>query len=366
MGTPDDWLEPHVYARYPSLGVGLLAVIDVGLSGLPGVSAWAIQMMWIPFWAGGVVNGGGHFGGYRNIATSDASTNLFPLGILIGGEELHNNHHAYVTSARLSNRWFEFDIGWLYIRLLAALRLATIRRVATKPRLLSNKAVVDDATLQAIIRNRHEVMAAYARMFERACRWELRRIKDMSRDDKRAFVLGMKRWLRQAWGYRDKPDQQALTSRNASRRIRVYVERYEALLELWAWSHASREQLLVQLQNWCRYAEQSDVTAIADFFDTPAAVYLIPERPRRVMRDRRATTRGASAILWRYREQRCTTTSPDGRNRNSATCSHWNRCWHSRGYAFRPVRYRLGPDRRGPFVGSPGRVDRVMCLDNIS
>ncbi|WP_306427275.1 MULTISPECIES: fatty acid desaturase [Burkholderia] len=265
VGTPDDWLEPHVYARYPSLGVGLLAVIDVGLSGLPGVSAWAIQMMWIPFWAGGVVNGGGHFGGYRNIATSDASTNLFPLGILIGGEELHNNHHAYVTSARLSNRWFEFDIGWLYIRLLAALRLATIRRVATKPRLLSNKAVVDDATLQAIIRNRHEVMAAYARMFERACRWELRRIKDMSRDDKRAFVLGMKRWLRQAWGYRDKPDQQALTSRNASRRIRVYVERYEALLELWAWSHASREQLLVQLQNWCRYAEQSDVTAIADF-----------------------------------------------------------------------------------------------------
>ena len=265
LGTPDDWLERHVYARYPNLGVGLLAVIDVGLFGLPGVAAWAIQMMWIPFWAGGVVNGCGHFSGYRNFATLDASTNLFPLGILIGGEELHNNHHAYVTSARLSNRWFEFDIGWLYIRLLAALRLATVRRVATKPRPLPNKAVVDDATLQAIIRNRHAVMAAYARMLELACRRELRRIKDMSRDDKRAFALGMKRWLRQAWGHRDKPDLRALTSPNANRRIRVYVDMYEALLELWTRSHASHEQLLVQLQDWCRCAEQSGIKAIADF-----------------------------------------------------------------------------------------------------
>ena len=264
-GTPDDWLERHVYARYPNLGVGLLVVIDVGLFGLPGVAAWAIQMIWIPFWAGGVINGCGHFSGYRNFATPDASTNLFPLGILIGGEELHNNHHAYVTSARLSNRWFEFDIGWLYIRLLAALRLATVRRVATKPRLLPNKAVIDDATLQAVIHNRHAVMAAYARMLELACRRELRRIKDMSRDDKRAFALGMKHWLRQAWGHRDKPDLRALTSPNANRRMRVYVDMHDALLELWAWSNASHEQLLVQLQDWCRGAEQSGIKAIADF-----------------------------------------------------------------------------------------------------
>ncbi len=169
-GTPDDWLERHVYARYPNLGVGLLAVIDVGLFGLPGVAAWAIRMMWISFWAGGVINGCGHFGGDRNFATPDASTNPFRLGILIGGEALHNNHHAYVTSARLSNRRFELDIGWLYIRLLAALRLATVRRVATKPRLLANKVVIDDATLQAVIRNRHAVIAAYARMLEPACR----------------------------------------------------------------------------------------------------------------------------------------------------------------------------------------------------
>ncbi len=145
------------------------------------------------------------------------------------------------------------------------MRLATVRRVTTKPRLLPNKAVVDDATLQAVIRNRHAVMAAYARMLEPACRRELRRIKDMSRDDKRAFALAMKRWLRQAWGHRGKPDLRALTSPNANRRMRVYVDMYEALLELWTWSHASHEQLLVQLQDWCRCAEQSGIKAIADF-----------------------------------------------------------------------------------------------------
>jgi stearoyl-CoA desaturase (delta-9 desaturase) len=265
LGTPDDWLERHLYTRYPNLGVSLLVVIDVVLFGLPGVSAWAIQMLWIPFWAGGVVNGCGHFSGYRNFATPDASTNIFPLGILIGGEELHNNHHTYVTSAKLSNRWFEFDIGWMYIRLLAASGLATVRRVPPKPRLLANKTVLDDATLQAIIRNRHEVMAAYARVIERACRRELRRIKDMSRDDKRVFALDVKRWLRQTWGYRDKPDLRALASHGGNRRLRVYVDMYEELLELWTWSHASHEQLLARLQEWCRCAEQSGVDAIADF-----------------------------------------------------------------------------------------------------
>ncbi len=265
-GMPDDWLERHVYTRYPNLGVAFLVVIDVVLFGLPGVSMWAIQMMWIPFWAGGVINGCGHFTGYRNFATPDASSNIVPLGILVCGEELHNNHHAYASSARLSNRWFEFDLGWLYICLLAALRLATVRRVTSKPHLSTGgKAVLDDATLQAIMRNRYEVMAAYARMIEPACRRELGRAGNLSRDDRRAVVMGVRRWMRRAWNCQTKPDLRALACLDDNRRIRVYVDMYEALRELWMWPHASRTQLLGQLQDWCRCAEQSGVEAVAAF-----------------------------------------------------------------------------------------------------
>lgn len=224
-------------------------------------------MMWISFWAGGVINGCGHFGGDRNFATPDASTNPFRLGILIGGEALHNNHHAYVTSARLSNRRFELDIGWLYIRLLAALRLATVRRVATKPRLLANKVVIDDATLQeAVIRNRHAVIAAYARMLEPACRAGAaphpghepgRQARVRARHETLAAPgLGPSAQARSARA--DEPQCEPANTR-------VRVDMYEALLELWTWLHASYEQLLVQLQDWCRCTEQSDIKAIAYF-----------------------------------------------------------------------------------------------------
>src|SRR5512143_1921490 len=124
-GTPDDWLEHKLYTPYNFAGVALMALIDVALFGLvPGLAIFAVQMVWIPFWAAGVINGIGHYWGYRNFGCADASTNIVPWGILIGGEELHNNHHAYATSAKLSNKWYEFDIGWMYIRILESLRLA--------------------------------------------------------------------------------------------------------------------------------------------------------------------------------------------------------------------------------------------------
>jgi stearoyl-CoA desaturase (delta-9 desaturase) len=145
-GTPNDWIERNLYTKYPSLGVSLLGVIDVALFGIVGVSVYAVQMIWIPFGAGGVVNGIGHFRGYRNFDTADASTNVIPWGILIGGEELHNNHHAYATSARMSNKWHELDIGWMYIFLLSALGLAKVRKVVPRPHLVKAKTVLDDAT----------------------------------------------------------------------------------------------------------------------------------------------------------------------------------------------------------------------------
>ena len=142
-GTPNDWLERNVYSKYPILGVSLMMVIDVALFGVVGLTVWAVQMIWIPFWAAGVVNGLGHFWGYRNFNSADASTNLFPWGIVIGGEELHNNHHTFATSAKLSNKWYEFDIGWMYIRIMSAFGLAKVKKVAPTPRLKQGKTVLD-------------------------------------------------------------------------------------------------------------------------------------------------------------------------------------------------------------------------------
>jgi stearoyl-CoA desaturase (delta-9 desaturase) len=138
-GTPDDWMERNVYQRYKRYGIALMAVIDVLLFGALGLTVWAVQMLWIPFLAAGVVNGLGHYAGYRNFETPDASTNLLPWGLLIGGEELHNNHHAYPSSAKLSVKWWEFDLGWFWIRLFSLLGLAKPLRIG--PLVTSGAAV---------------------------------------------------------------------------------------------------------------------------------------------------------------------------------------------------------------------------------
>jgi stearoyl-CoA desaturase (delta-9 desaturase) len=162
-GVPDDWIERNVYSRFSWQGVGLMLAVNLALFGPIGATIWAIQMMWIPVTAAGIINGIGHYWGYRNFACADASTNIVPWGILIGGEELHNNHHAYGTSAKLSSQWYEFDIGWLYIQTLVLLRLATVRKVAPQIRFDRDKAVADLATLQAVITHRYHVATSYAR-----------------------------------------------------------------------------------------------------------------------------------------------------------------------------------------------------------
>lgn len=127
VGTPDDWIEKKLYSAHSRLGILLMLLIDVLLFGWWGFLIWGVQMIWIPFWAAGVVNGLAHWWGYRNTNTKDTSTNLVPWGIIIGGEELHNNHHARAASPKLSQRWFEVDIGWCYINVLRLLRLAKLR-----------------------------------------------------------------------------------------------------------------------------------------------------------------------------------------------------------------------------------------------
>ncbi len=149
--TPDDWLERRVYARFPYLGVSLMLLLDLLLFGMPGLVLWSVQMVWIPFWAAGVINGIGHYWGYRNYESADASRNILPLGLIVGGEELHSNHHAFPASARFSSKWWELDIGWLLIRLLELLGLAKVKRLAPKKALiLEGKQQVDLDTVQAV------------------------------------------------------------------------------------------------------------------------------------------------------------------------------------------------------------------------
>jgi len=162
-GTPDDWVERNVYTGHSAAGIALMLIINVVLFGPIGLTIWAVQMMWTPVMAAGVINGIGHFWGYRNFRSGDASRNVSPWGILIGGEELHNNHHAYPTSAKLSNKWFEFDIGWMYIRLMEMIGWAKVKKIAPKLQLDKTKTECDFETLQAVISHRYEVLANYSK-----------------------------------------------------------------------------------------------------------------------------------------------------------------------------------------------------------
>jgi stearoyl-CoA desaturase (Delta-9 desaturase) len=265
-GTPNDWMERNVYTKYPILGVSIMMVIDVALFGAVGLTVWAVQMAWIPFWAAGVVNGLGHFWGYRNFNYSDASTNLFPLGIIIGGEELHNNHHTFATSAKLSSKWYEFDIGWMYIRLMSMVGLAKVKKVAPTPRLAQGKLVLDQETLQAVLSNRYEVMARYAKAVKQAYRQELAHLKEVGSREKYQLMRGARKWFDKEEASLDEPQKRQLPQIFAnSQKLRTFIELRNELAAIWERSSASREQLLTQLQDWCHRAEQSGIQALQDF-----------------------------------------------------------------------------------------------------
>ncbi len=265
-GTPNDWMERNVYTRFPILGVSIMMVIDVALFGVVGFTVWAVQMAWIPFWAAGVVNGLGHFWGYRNFNSSDASTNLLPIGIIIGGEELHNNHHTFATSAKLSNKWYEFDIGWMYIRMMQAVGLAKVKKVAPTPRLAKGKLVADHETLQAVLSNRYEVMARYAKAVKLAYRQELSHLKEVGEREKYKLMRGARNWFDKEESSLNEPQKRQLPQIFAnSQKLRTYIELRNELSAIWERSSASREQLLTQLQDWCHRAEQSGIKALQEF-----------------------------------------------------------------------------------------------------
>ena len=264
-GTPDDWLERRLYSRYPYLGVGMMVALDVLLFGAVGLIIFAVQMLWIPFWAAGVINGLGHFWGYRNFETTDASRNLSPIGILIGGEELHNNHHAYAQSARLSNKWWEFDIGWFYIKALALLGLARVRRVAPKVCISPDTQVVGLETLRAVVRDRYHVLTLYGRKV----------IRPVLRAERRASHGSGRRLLRRVRKLMTREDIALDASARAildealqNSQTLETVYRFKAQLKaVWIHSAGDGAKRVERLKTWCTEAESSGIQALKEFAD---------------------------------------------------------------------------------------------------
>jgi stearoyl-CoA desaturase (delta-9 desaturase) len=263
-GTPNDWIERQLYSRFSFAGVALMLLLDLTLFGAAGLAVWAVQMAWTPVMAAGIVNGAAHFWGYRNFEAPDASTNISPWGILIAGEELHNNHHTYPTSAKLSVKPYEFDIGWMYISLLQRVGLARVKKIPPRLALGTLRPVADEHTLEALIQNRYELMAGYARGMRQAFNHELVALKARSAD---ASVLKAARH----WLHRDTEKvppgaaAQLAAVRAASPVLDKMVLMREELRQLWLNRSHTREQLAADLQAWCQRAEASGIAALQEF-----------------------------------------------------------------------------------------------------
>ena len=265
-GTPDDWVERNVYARHSVLGLWLMGAINIALFGLiAGAIILVVQIAWIPFWAAGVINGIGHFWGYRNwdVPSPDASRNISPWGAWIGGEELHNNHHAYPASAKFSLKWYEFDLGWAYIRGLESLGLATVKKVAPTPRFSDPKPVADEQTLEAIIANRYDVLARYATSLKHTYQQELERLGHWSQEAE--ALKPAKRYFKRLQRLSEVERGRLAEAVKNSKALATAIAMRDELAALWARSSASREQLLKQLQDWCHKAENSGVRPLVEF-----------------------------------------------------------------------------------------------------
>ncbi len=263
-GTPNDWIERNLYTRFSWQGVGLMLVLNLALFGAAGLAVWALQMAWIPVTAAGIINGIGHYWGYRNFEAPDASTNISPWGIMIGGEELHNNHHTYPTSAKFSVKPYEFDIGWVYIRALEKVGLASVKKVPPKLQLGDIKPVADEKTLEALIAHRYEVMAGFARELRRAGKREIEMLRAKNADS--SVLRSANRWL-----HRD-DDKVPAAAKPQLAQVRAehpvldkMVTMREELRQMWLTTSASREQLACDLQAWCHRAEESGIAALREF-----------------------------------------------------------------------------------------------------
>ena len=271
---PDDWIERNLYNRFPIAGVTLMAIIDLALFGVLGITVWAVQMMWIPVLAAGVINGLGHALGYRNFECRDAATNILPWGILIGGEELHNNHHTYPNSAKLSVKKWEFDMGWLWIRLFSLLGLAEVRRTAPIAHRVEGKQTLDMDTAMAILNNRFQIMAQYRKLvIKPAVRSELARMDESVRH---LFRRARRLLSRETSLLDDRHQARIQTMLEHSQALKVIYEKRLALQQIWGRTSANSHEMLQALKDWCNQAEESGIKALQEFADSLRTYSLRP------------------------------------------------------------------------------------------
>jgi stearoyl-CoA desaturase (delta-9 desaturase) len=263
-GTPDDWVERAVYSKHSAKGIILMFLIDLVLFGVPGITIWAIQMIWIPLFAAGVINGIGHHVGYRNFECHDASTNIVPWGFWIGGEELHNNHHTFASSAKFSVKWFEFDLGWFYIRCLSLLGLAKVKKLPPELGVEQGKLTVDLETVKAVIHNRFQVMSHYYRHVIRPMiRYEKKALKEAGQPN---VLYRAGRLFRRETSLLSPRAQSRLQMLLATREKLGMVYQYRQSLEkVWLKTASSQKELVESLSEWVKQAEESGVEVLQQF-----------------------------------------------------------------------------------------------------
>ena len=276
-GTPDDWLERNVY-KYNIAGISLMLIANFLLFGPMGITIWAVQMIWIPFFAAGIINGIGHYWGYRNYEAPDASTNIIPWGIIIGGEELHNNHHTYPSSAKLSSKWWEFDLGWMYITILKALKLASIKRVPPKPVYDLNKKQCDLETVKAVIANRFQIMSRFAREVLKNVHKEEMKKADRSNKEGWALLKKARRLIGKETILLDDAKQKLLHKilEDNPALDTVYAMKNK-LQDIWQRSATTQENLLRALEDWCKQAEATGIQALDEFSQKLRTYVLTPQ-----------------------------------------------------------------------------------------
>ncbi len=265
-GAPSDWIERNLYKRLPSLGISTMLAIDLAVFGLlPGGLIWLVQMAWIPFWAAGVINGIGHYWGYRNFEVPDASKNIVPWGIVIGGEELHNNHHAYASSARFSTKPWEFDVGWLYIRVLSALKLAEIKKTAPTLIVRPEKRQFDLDTVRAVLNNRFMVLAHFIRDVQYRV-WAEEISKLGRHHPARSLLRRAKRLMAREFSLlNDASRRQLFRALDLNPTLQNVYAMKQRLQAIWSRSTTNQETLLQALEEWCRAAEASGIDALREF-----------------------------------------------------------------------------------------------------
>jgi len=265
-GTPSDWIERHLYTPHSAKGIALMFIINALLFGPLGITIWAVQMMWIPITAAGIINGIGHYWGYRNYEAADASTNIVPWGILIGGEELHNNHHTFASSAKLSSKWWEFDIGWFYIRTLETFGLARVKKIP--PELTYDKAKdhIDLETVKAVITARFVVMAQFAReVMARVHRDELRNL-DPSDKTRLTLLKPVRRLMVREPRLLDEAARTRLQKAlEQNQTLQTVYAMKQKLADVWQRSATTQENLIQALQDWCQEAEATGIHALREF-----------------------------------------------------------------------------------------------------